>query len=253
MRSLAALCVLVSFALLACRSTDSDHREVTIAAAASLRGVMPDLMAKYAESHPNVKVSVSYGASGDLRQQVEAGAPVDVVVFASGKPVDDLVHGHFADGATRKVIATNQLVLIGPKGGKPYTFATLDTLPEGDKLAIGDPKTVPAGQYAQAALEKLGKWAPLQSRFVYAADVAAVLAYARRGEVAAAIVYKTETHGIADVVTLDELKGDAAPRVEIVAAATTKPKFAPEARGFVDFLGGADAAPLLRAYGFGAP
>jgi len=239
--------------LAACSKSQPANTEVLIASAASLRGVMPELMGAYAQGHPNEKLTVSYGASGDLRQQVEGGAPIDVVVFASGKPVDDLVTGHYADGATRKVVATNQLVLIGPKGGKPYTWATLDTVPAAEKIAVGDPKTVPAGQYAQEALEKLGKWAALKDHLVFGNDVAAVLAYARRGEVAAAIVYKTETRGIGDIALLEELKGDVAPRVEVVAAVTTAAKASAQARAFVDFLGTGDAQRILASFGFGAP
>jgi molybdate transport system substrate-binding protein len=247
------LFIVLGFALSGCGKSHSNGVEVTLAAATSLRAVMPELMAKYSAGHPNVRLTVSYGASGDLRQQVEGGAPIDVVVFASGKPVDDLVRLRLADGSSKRVIATNQLVLIGPKGGKPYTFATIDTVAPGDKIAIGDPKTVPAGQYAQGALQKLGKWDAVQDRLVFGGDVAGVLAYARRGEVAAAIVYKTEIRGIDDVVAFDELKGDAAPRAEVVAAVITGARSTAEARAFVDFLASTEALGTIVNFGFGTP
>lgn len=222
------------------------------AAAASLRSVLPELFKAYGARHPGLRLAATYGASGDLRKQVEGGAPIDGVIFASGKPVDELIAAGRVEPASRKVLATNQLVLIGLKGSNPLTFETIDTLPEKEKIAIGDPGAVPAGQYAREYLQKLGKWGALQGRTVLGGDVGAVLAYARRGEVAAAIVYRTELHGIEDVVVLDEAKAGA-PRVEIVGAVVSGARAASEARAFLTFVAGPEGQKVLAAYGFGAP
>ncbi|HJZ83944.1 MAG TPA: molybdate ABC transporter substrate-binding protein [Polyangia bacterium] len=230
-------------------STRAAAREITLAAAASLRNVLPPLIKAYGGPAP----VVSYGSSGDLRKQVEGGAPIDGVLFASADPVDALIKAGLADPATRRVIATNQLVLIGPKGGRPLTFATLDKLPKGELLAVGEPNSVPVGQYARAALSKLGKWKALEGRMVFGGDVAAVLAYARRGEVAAAIVYRTDIRGIEDVVLLDQARGDWAPRTEIVVAVTRGGDSAAGARAFLTFLSTPVAQKILREHGFGAP
>jgi molybdate transport system substrate-binding protein len=229
-------------------------KEVLVAAAASLRGVMPDVVAAYAKEHPDgPRFVVTYGASGDLEKQVEGGAPVDVVVFASGAPVDELVKQKLADPATRTVIATNALVLIGPPGAARHTFATVDAVAPADKIAIGNPKTVPAGQYAETALRSLGKWDAVEPHLVLAGDVSAVLAYVRHGEVAEGIVYKTETHGIADVEVMDELSSANGTRPEVVAGVTTGSKDAADGRSFVTFLAGPASQALLRGFGFGAP
>src|SRR5580704_9247242 len=75
--------------------------EVLVAAAASLRGVMPQIVEAYGKEHgASERFTVTFGASGDLRQQVVGGAPVDVVVFASGKPVDELIQAKLVDAAT---------------------------------------------------------------------------------------------------------------------------------------------------------
>ena len=246
-------CLLVISAFVPGCNKSAPDAEVIVAAAASLRGVMPELLAAYAPGHPGVRVTVSYGASGDLKQQVAGGAPIDVVVLASGKLVDELSRGRFADPSSRRVLATNQLVLIGPKGGKKYTFASLDTVPAGEKIAIGNPQSVPAGQYAEASLRELGKWDAVQPHLVLAGDVTGVLTYVRHGEVAAGIVYKTEIHGIADVEVLDEWKGGPGSRPEVVAAVTTGSPAPAQARTFVDFLGSPPAQKILSDYGFGPP
>jgi molybdate transport system substrate-binding protein len=181
------------------------------------------------------------------------------VIFASAKPVDDLIKAGRVDVASRRVIATNELVLIGPKTNqttkppKPLTFASLSSLPADEKLAIGDPGAVPAGQYARDVLQKLGVWEGLQGRLVLGSDVGAVLAYARRGEVAAAIVYKTDIQGLTDVALLDEAKGDWAPRAEVVIGIVKGSKGEEMARSFFEFLVSADGQRILAERGFGPP
>jgi molybdate transport system substrate-binding protein len=226
---------------------------VTVAAAASLRHAMPELVAAFEKRHPGAPTTVTYGASGQLRRQVEGGAPVDLVVFASGEPVDALVTEGRAERASRRVLATNELVLVGPKGARPLTFATLTTVPPGERVAVGDPRTVPAGSYARAALEKLGEWDALRDRLVFGGDVSAVLAYARRGEVVAAIVYATEARGIDDIVVLDTLKGPAAPRAEVVEAVVAKSPSPERARALADFLATEEAQRIVASFGFSPP
>lgn len=254
-RSWSGICALLAilFTLaLGCKKEPPSATQVTLAVAASLRHVMPDLAKVYVEKHPAVRVSATYGASGDLRKQVEGGAPLDAVIFASGKPVDDLIQAGRVEAASRRVLATNRLVLIGPRGGRPVTFETLETLPDKEKIAIGDPGAVPAGQYAREYLQKLGKWSALQGRTVLGGDVSAVLAYARRGEVAAAIVYKTEVRGINDVVILDEAPINA-PRIEIVGAVVSGASAAKEAGAFVTFVTSPEGQAILADHGFGPP
>jgi molybdate transport system substrate-binding protein len=251
--------VLVAFAALAlaaCHRSGEPapaSREITVAAAASLRGVLPELGRAYEAGHPGARVAATYGASGDLKKQVEGGAPLDAVLFAAGRPVDELAAAGHVDPSSRRVVATNRLVLIGPKGGKPVTFATPDTLPPGEHLAIGDPGAVPAGEYARAWLTALGKWQALQGRLVLGGDVAAVLAYARRGEVAAAVVYRTEVRGVPDVVVLDEAQGPGAPRPEVVGAVVKGARGAGEAGAFLAFAGSAEGQRILADFGFGPP
>lgn len=241
-------------AALACACTRSPPPgEITLAAAASLRAAVPALSRAYEAGHPGAHVTASYGASGTLKQQVEGGAPVDAVLFAAARPVDELIAAGEVDAASRRVIATNALVLIGPRGGKPVTFATLAALPAGERVAVGDPGAVPAGEYARAWLRSLGEWDALEGRLVLGGDVAAVLAYARRGEVAAAVVYRTEVRGIDDVVVLDEARGPGAPRPEVVAGVVHGARGAGEAGAFLGFVGSPEGQKVLADFGFGPP
>lgn len=243
---------------LGCGKGSQPENKVFLATAASMRVAIPDLMKGFSAKHPGVNVLPTYGSSGELRKQVEGGAPIDGVIFASAKPVDDLIKAGLVDGASRRVVATNELVLIGAKDKntktpKPLTFASLSSLPADEKLAIGDPGAVPAGQYARDVLQKLGVWDGLQGRLVLGSDVGAVLAYARRGEVAAAIVYKTDIQGLTDVALFDEAKGDWAPRAEVVIGIVKGSKGEAMARSFFEFLVSADGQRILAERGFGPP
>lgn len=224
--------------------------ETVVAAGASLRNVLPTLMDRWGQGQG--KVIATYGASGDLRKQVEGGAPIDLVLFLSRKPVDQLAEKGLIDGEPVR-LATNRLTLIGPKGKKPVTFRTLDTVPAGERIAIGDPGAVPAGDYAKQALQALGKWDGLQDRLVFGGDVAAVLAYARRGEVAAAVVYETETMGIPDIAVFDEAQGEWAPTPEVFGAATRGGGNPAGGKAFLEWLRTAEAQGVLAGAGFGPP
>jgi molybdate transport system substrate-binding protein len=231
-----------------CKGGAADH-QVTVGAAASLRNAMPSLIQAYGKDHPGAQITATYGASGDLRKQVEAGAPIDAVIFAGNQPAQALIDADLAEPGSRKVLASNTLVLIGPKGAPKIGFANIESLPANEKIAIGDPGAVPAGQYAKEYLQKIGKWSAVEGRVVLGGDVAAVLAYARRGEVAAAIVYKTEVRGIDDVVVLDEPKDG--PRAPVVGLLVRGNKA--EAKAFLGFLDAPEGQKILGDSGFGPP
>jgi molybdate transport system substrate-binding protein len=193
---------------------------------------------------------VTYGASGTLRQQVEGGAPIDLVVFASAEPVDKLIQENLVDPKSRHVVARNRLVLVGPRGGAPITFATLAALGPRDQLAIGEPTSVPAGAYAERALKTLGAWDVVRPKLVFGGDVTAALTYARRGEVRAAIVYATDVRGLGDVVVLDTLDEARSPRIEVVAGAVTA---SPRAHALLDFIRSDEGQRVFDSFGFQRP
>lgn len=243
-------------ALIGCHGAPKGGHEVTVAAAASLRAVLPELARAYEAEHRGTRVIASYGASGDLKKQVEGGAPIDLVVFASAVPVDALVAAGRAEGASREIVATNELVLITKAGAPPdpaLAFARLGSLPPTEMVAVGDPGAVPAGQYARDYLLRLGQWDALKGRLVLGGDVSAVLAYVRRGEVRAGVVYRTEVRGISDAAVVDTATGPAAPRPAVVAALVVKAREREAAAGFLAFVASPAGRQILASYGFSPP
>jgi molybdate transport system substrate-binding protein len=253
MRRRSFLLALAGVASCSGRQDDATAQEVTVAAATSLRKVVPALVDAFSAAHPGARIVATYGASGEIVQQVEGGAGIDLVLLAAAEPVDRLVKSGRIDTASRRVVASNELVLVGRAGGPRLTFATLDALPAGERLAIGDPGAVPAGSYARVALEKLGLWPKLEGRVVLGGNVAAVLSYVERGEAPAAIVYRTEVAQAKGIEVLDVAKGEWAPVPEVVGGIVTDGRARARAALLLDFMASPEGRRVFEQYGFGLP
>jgi molybdate transport system substrate-binding protein len=236
-------------AISACRKAPAG--EISVAAATSLREVTPELVRAYEALHAGQHVAATYGASGDLRKQVEVGAPVDAVLFAGARPLDELVKEGRVEGATRRVVASNEIVLVGSRGGAAFTFASLNTLAKDERLAVGDPRTVPAGEYARDYLMALGEWDALQPHLVFGSNVAATLVYVRRGEATVAVVYRTELREAADLVVMDAAHGVLAPHPTVVGGVVHGGR--PGAGDFLNFVASPEGEKVLASFGFGPP
>jgi molybdate transport system substrate-binding protein len=165
---------------------------IVVSAAISLKEAFLKVASLYT-AQTGVKVDFSFGASGELLRQIEAGAPVDVFASAGEHEMDELASKGLADPATRANFARNVLVLVVPRGAGsiPKSFSNL-AHPTFKRIAIGDPKTVPAGEYSRQLLQNLGMWTRLRPRLIYAENVRQVLDYVARGEVNAGLVYRTD-------------------------------------------------------------
>jgi molybdate transport system substrate-binding protein len=227
---------------------------ITVSAAISLKEVLESAGRAY-EKQSADSVKLNFGASGQLAAQIRNGAPVDLFISAAEAQVDQLIKANLADAATRQVLAHNRLVLIVPTGAQhpPGAFTDL-AAPSVRRLAIGQPRTVPAGAYAEQVLARLGLDGALKGRLVYGANVRQVLAYVERGEVDAGIVYRTDA-------------AEAGPRVRVMAEAQESwhtpivyPAVVVKASGhraaagrFEAYLQTAVAQKIFEAVGFTAP
>jgi molybdate transport system substrate-binding protein len=225
--------------------------EILVSAAVSLKNAFEEIGSIY-EKRTGVRVRFNLGASGLLQKQIESGAPVDVFASAGEKQMDALQSRGLILADTRRNFARNALVLIVPADSRlPIrSFAEL-VRPEVRKIAIGNPKTVPAGQYAREALSSLRMWDTLQSRFVLAENVRQVLDYVSRGETEAGIVYASDV--------------SAAPAKAAIAAYAPKESHSPilypiavvketgelqNARRFIDLTLGKEGQAILKKHGF---
>ncbi|UXR79401.1 MULTISPECIES: molybdate ABC transporter substrate-binding protein [unclassified Staphylococcus] len=185
------LCMSLVLLLAACGTSQSNGKnekeQITISAAASLTDVTKELETAFHKKHQDVNLEFNYGGSGALRQQIEKGAPADVLMSANTKDVDALKK----QGKVTDIYdyAHNKLVLIKSKDSE---LTGLDSLKDSDKLAIGEVESVPAGKYAKKYLERQHLWDTVQSHIVYAKDVREVLNYVDKGNAQLGFVYETD-------------------------------------------------------------
>ena len=251
----AAICLLLiihavcaSAALCASGSKDS---EILVSAAISLKNAFEEIGSVYAK-RTGIKVRFNLGASGLLQRQIESGAPVDVFASAGEKQMDELQARGLIQVETRRDFARNTLVLIIPSGSKLriHAFADLAS-PEVARIAVGNPKTVPAGQYAREALSNLNLWDRLQSRLVMAENVRQVLDYVVRGETEAGFVYASDVpaaHGGAAIAAAapDNSHRPILYPIAVVKAASAQTN----ARRFIDMVLSPEGQSVLKKHGF---
>jgi molybdate transport system substrate-binding protein len=165
--------------------------ELTISAAVSLQDALNDIKASFEKDHPNVIVNYNFGASGALQQQISQGAPVDLFLSAAEDKFDKLVKDGLIEKTKGTDLVGNELVLVVPKDSNKGINGFED-LTKTNKISIGTPEAVPAGQYAKETLENLNVWKVNEGKVVYAKDVRQVLTYVETNNVDAGIVYKTD-------------------------------------------------------------
>lgn len=222
--------------------------EVFISAAASLKEAMNELSEGYAKKHPAVKFIKNYGGSGQLAKQVEQGAPVDIFISANPEWMEYLKARRVVDEKSIDTFAYNVLVFAGRGAQKLGSIRDVAALA---KIAIGSPRSVPAGEYAMEAFRRGGIDKLLEKKLVMAKDVRECLMYAERGEVDGAFVYKTDAVQVAKHATiLFTVPQDLYPRVSYPLALTASGAKKPEAAAFLAFLKTPAAKAVLTKYGF---
>lgn len=218
-----------------------------------MKDALDEVERDYAAANPGATIASNYGASGTLQLQIEQGAPVDVYVSASPKQMDELqAKGLLLEG-TRKNLLRNEIVLIVPKDSSSHISSFQDLArPDVRPIALGEPATVPAGEYAKEVLTYFGIYSVVTPKALLAKDVRQVLTYVETGDVAAGIVYATDAASSSKVkVVVAAPALSHAPAIYPVAVIkrTDNP---PAARAFEDFLLGARASAIFQKYGFAA-
>jgi molybdate transport system substrate-binding protein len=225
---------------------------VVVFAAASLKNALDAIGARWSAA-TGKKVTFSYAASGPLARQIENGAPADLFASADLKWMDYAAEKKLIDAGSRKSILGNRLVLIAPKDAATDLriakgFKLAEAIGDG-KLATGDPRSVPVGAYAQAALTSLGVWDAVSPKIAGAESVRAALAFVARGEATYGIVYRTDANSEPRVKVVDTFPADSHPPIVYPFALTAASKN-PAAADFLAFLRAPQAVEVFEAEGF---
>ena len=235
---------IVVLALAACGSPAAPATDtVTVLAAASLTEAFDQLSGDFTADHPGVTVELSYGSSATLVQQVNHGAPADVLALAGESAADPLDRSAVRSSTP---FAGNVLEIAVPSTNPAHVTGLGDLGRAGLKVVLCAP-AVPCGRAADATFAKAGIIPSAVSREV---DVKATLSKVRLGEADAAVVYHS------DVVAA----GDAVTGVPIPEAVNTRLRYPiitltgdPSAQAFVDYVVGERGQHTLRSFGFTSP
>jgi molybdate transport system substrate-binding protein len=221
--------------------------EVRLSVAASMTDATKELIATYQEKANGVLLLPNFASSGSLAKQIEQGAPADIFISANSRWMSHLVEQKHISSEEVRTFAYNSLVFVGKKG---LDISSLDDVAKLQRIAIGSPRSVPAGQYTEEALTTAGLYEQMASKLVMAKDVRQALIYADRGEVDGAFVYKTDALLAQEAVILLEVPPALYHRVTYPIGLTDVGATKPEAVAFFEFLKTGEASDILTRYGF---
>ncbi|OWV66947.1 molybdenum ABC transporter substrate-binding protein [Rhizobium sp. R339] len=226
--------------------------KLTVFAAASLKNALDAANAAWT-SESGKEAVASYAASGALAKQIENAAPADIFISADLDWMDYVAKKNLIKADTRTNLLGNRIVLVAEKDkAKPVEikqgFELAGLLGDG-KLAMGEPKSVPAGKYGMAALEKLGVWTSVETKVAGAESVRAALALVSRGEAPYGIVYQTDAAADKGVAIVGTFPADSHQPIIYPVAILAESKN-PDAAAYLDFLKSDKAAAFFTSQGF---
>lgn len=232
---------------------ETSSNQLTISAAASLQDVMKAVKPLYEEAYPDREIVYNFASSGSLQRQIEQGAPVDVFISAAVDKMDALEEKDLIVAETRQDLFQNQMVLVMEKGNKTQLnitdFNDLTT-EKVNLIALGEPKSVPAGKYAQEVLVSFNIADKVNSKAVYGKDVRQVLTYVETGNVEAGIVYRTDAQ-VSDNVEIIATAPQESHSPVIYPVAVVKDSDTPEAgKELIEFLNTDEVQAIFEEYGF---
>lgn len=230
---------------------DEEIVELTVSAAVSLTDALEEIQTTYEEEN-NVKLTFNLAGSGTLAQQIQQGAPVDVFISANQDWMDTLEEDDELMNDTRDYVTGNSIVMITQEDSDiDYeSFEDLSADDDLDDIAIGNPESVPAGDYTEQTLKSINLWDELQDNLVLAKDVRGVLTYVESGNADLGFVYES------DALTSDKVKILASSDPEwhdpiiYPGAVTAHTKHEEEATAFLEYMFSDDAQEVLKKYGF---
>ena len=248
----ALVCFTALFSAAETGAQSASTQEITISAAISLKNAFEEIGKTFMQKHPGTKVVFNFGASGDLARQIEAGAPVDVFASAAQKDMNDIEKKDLIAANSRKDFAKNGVVLVKP-ANSIIPLQTLTDLQKKQirKIVIGNPKTVPAGRYAEEVLRHFNLWDAIKSKLIFAENARQALDYVARDEVDAGLVYSTDAMARPKEVKVVMKLPEGSHRPVVYPMGVIKgTKVETLSRGFVDFVISTEGQRILSQYGF---
>jgi molybdate transport system substrate-binding protein len=219
-------------------------------AAASLTDALNEIAPAYEATHLH-KVHFNFAGSNVLARQLLEGAPADVFVSADEKSMDVVQEAGLLLAESRRDLLSNTLAIVVPVDSVLHINSAQQLAgSEVRRLALADPRAVPAGLYAKEYLEKVGLWDAMKDRVIPTENVRAALAAVESGDVDAGIVYRTDAASTRAVKVTYIVPADQEPRISYPIAILKSSRHAWEARAFVAYLTTEPALAIFRKHGF---
>jgi molybdate transport system substrate-binding protein len=242
----------VALSLVLC-SPSAQAADLTVSAAASLTNAFRELGQAFEAQNRGTTVVFNFAASDALLAQIARGAAVDVFASADRDAMDRAEAQKLLAGDSRRDFAGNTLVMVVPIDSTLGLKAPADLQrPEVNRVAIGNPASVPVGRYTKGSLVDAKLWPAIEAKAVFAQNVRQALDYVARGEVDAAFVYATDAAIMKDKVRVAAtVPTEQAIRYPIAVIASGPN--ADAARKFVAFVLSSAAQGVLARHGFVKP
>ena len=226
---------------------------VTLAAAASLEYAFTErLIPAFEAANPGIRIEGVYDSSGKLQTQIEAGLPADIFFSAAEKQMDALDAEGYVQSGTITDYLENRIVLIVPKEAG-IAIASFQDLLKAEMIALGDPDSVPAGQYAREVLTNLEIWEALQGKISFGTNVTEVLNWVAEGSADCGIVYATDAAATDRVTVVSEAPEGSLDTPVVYPAALlkqTEVKNTDAAELFFEYILSDEAYSVFAEYGF---
>ncbi len=230
-----------------------EESRLLLAAAASLRySFDAKLIPLFEDRNPGSKIEATYDSSGKLQFQIENGLEADIFMSAASKQMRELVDKGFVDPDSVRNLLENRIVLIRPadRPGKVTGFANIL---DADMIAVGDPASVPAGQYAKEILASLGVWDRVAAKASLGTNITEVLNWVAEGSADVGLVYATDAAATKRVTVIAAAPVGTLKTPVLYPVGRLKKSRAPEtAKKFLAFLASPEALAVFKEYGFAA-
>ena len=244
----------LSLTVPAVAADENEGEEVTllIAAAASLEYSMEEkLIPLFEKQNPGIRVEGSYDSSGKLQTQIEEGMEADLFFSAATKQMDALTGEGYMKKDSEVNLLENRIVAIVPKDSE-LEINGFEDLVHAKTIALGDPGSVPAGQYAKEALTSLNLWKEVSAKASFGTNVTEVLNWVAEGSAEAGVVYATDAAARGEDVEVkaEAPEGSLAKPVIYPAAILERTGHSAESEAFLKFLQSDEAGEIFSEYGF---
>lgn len=247
------LLVALLWLMMGCQTADSPPPpvELTVGAAADLEFAFTEIAALF-EQETGHRVTLVFGSTGQLAQQIENGAPYDLYAAANVDFVDGLLAKGLVLEETKALYAQGRIVLAVNRNAGVAATTLPDLLAdEIQRIAIANPDHAPYGRAAQQALESTGVWEQVQPKLIFGENIRQTLQFLQTGDAQVAIIALS----IANVpeitwVLLDDALHLPLNQALAVVSSSAHPT---EAQAFAEFINGPIGRPIMQKYGFILP